>query len=90
MDGQYLGTKPINVAYALKKDGGGERHGSETERTLAAQRAVHMVTFSLFLSIIESFSRLTKTIDFRWFINNLKPIEQLKTWTKINQFKLWP
>ncbi|KAJ1919980.1 Spliceosome-associated protein 49 [Mycoemilia scoparia] len=37
MNGQYLGQKPINVSYALKKDGKGERHGSAAERLLAAQ-----------------------------------------------------
>ena len=28
MNGQYLGQKPININYAFKKDGKGERHGS--------------------------------------------------------------
>ncbi|ORY28705.1 RNA-binding domain-containing protein [Rhizoclosmatium globosum] len=37
MNGQFLGGKPITVAYAFKKDGQGERHGSAAERLLAAQ-----------------------------------------------------
>lgn len=28
MNGQFLANKPVNVSYALKKDGKGERHGS--------------------------------------------------------------
>jgi len=36
MNGQYLCGRPINVTYALKKDGKGERHGSEAERILSA------------------------------------------------------
>lgn len=37
MNGQYLMNKPIVVQYAYKKDGKGERHGSQAERLLAAQ-----------------------------------------------------
>ena len=37
MNGQYLANKCISVAYAMKKDGKGEKHGSATERLLAAQ-----------------------------------------------------
>ncbi|KAI9183398.1 Spliceosome-associated protein 49 [Blastocladiella emersonii ATCC 22665] len=37
MNGQYLMNRPMNVNYALKKDGKGERHGSAAERALAAQ-----------------------------------------------------
>ncbi|WVQ73960.1 hypothetical protein IAR50_003541 [Cryptococcus sp. DSM 104548] len=37
MNGQFLGGKQITVQYAFKKDGKGERHGSEAERMLAAQ-----------------------------------------------------
>jgi splicing factor 3B subunit 4 len=37
MNGQYIGGRPITVSFALKKDGKGERHGTETERMLAAQ-----------------------------------------------------
>ncbi|KAI8084441.1 uncharacterized protein BX664DRAFT_299737 [Halteromyces radiatus] len=37
MDGQFLMNKQINVSYAFKKDGKGERHGSAAERLLAAQ-----------------------------------------------------
>jgi splicing factor 3B subunit 4 len=37
MNGQFLGGKEINVSYALKKDGKGERHGSAAERLLAGQ-----------------------------------------------------
>ena len=37
MNGQYLCNKPISVAYAFKKDGKGERHGSPAERLLATQ-----------------------------------------------------
>lgn len=38
MNGQHLMGKQVNVSYALKKDGKGERHGSAAERLLAAQR----------------------------------------------------
>ncbi|TPX30692.1 hypothetical protein SmJEL517_g05800 [Synchytrium microbalum] len=37
MNGQYLANKPVNVTYAFKKDGKGERHGTAAERLLAAQ-----------------------------------------------------
>ncbi|KIY71880.1 hypothetical protein CYLTODRAFT_368519 [Cylindrobasidium torrendii FP15055 ss-10] len=37
MNGQFLMNKPISVQYAFKKDGKGERHGTEAERLLAAQ-----------------------------------------------------
>lgn len=37
MNKQFLMNKEINVDYALKKDGHGERHGDEAERLLAAQ-----------------------------------------------------
>lgn len=37
MQGQYLANKPINVEYAFKKDGKGERHGTEAERLLAQE-----------------------------------------------------
>ncbi|GAB5590635.1 Spliceosome-associated protein 49 [Umbelopsis nana] len=37
MNGQYLMNKEVNVSYAFKKDGKGERHGSQAERLLAAQ-----------------------------------------------------
>lgn len=29
MNGQFLANRPVNVSFALKKDGKGERHGSE-------------------------------------------------------------
>jgi RNA recognition motif-containing protein len=35
LNNQYVGNRPITVSYAMKKDGKGERHGSEAERTLA-------------------------------------------------------
>ena len=38
MDGQYLGTRPITVSYAYRRDAKGERHGSEAERTMAAKK----------------------------------------------------
>ena len=41
MDGQFLGGRPIQIQYAMKKDGHGERHGTPAERLLAAQRRVH-------------------------------------------------
>ena len=41
MDGQFLGGRPIQGSYALKKDGHGERHGTPAERLLAQQRALH-------------------------------------------------
>ncbi|KAF5379875.1 hypothetical protein D9757_007228 [Collybiopsis confluens] len=37
MNGQFLMNKPITVQYAFKKDGKGERHGTEAERMLATQ-----------------------------------------------------
>lgn len=37
MNGQFLMNKAISVQYAFKKDGKGERHGTEAERTLATQ-----------------------------------------------------
>ena len=37
MNSQFLMNKAINVQYAFKKDAGGERHGTEAERLLAAQ-----------------------------------------------------
>lgn len=37
MNGQYLAGKAVTVQYAFKKDGKGERHGSQAERLLAAQ-----------------------------------------------------
>ncbi|KAI0999683.1 hypothetical protein K3495_g8517 [Podosphaera aphanis] len=37
MNGQYLMNKDVSVQYAYKKDGKGERHGDEAERTLASQ-----------------------------------------------------
>lgn len=43
MDGQYLMNKQVSVQYAYKKDGKGERHGDEAERTLAAQARKHNV-----------------------------------------------
>ncbi|RMZ83790.1 hypothetical protein DV738_g995, partial [Chaetothyriales sp. CBS 135597] len=43
MNGQYLMNKEINVQYAYKKDGKGERHGDEAERLLAAQARRHGV-----------------------------------------------
>ncbi|GLI82047.1 spliceosome-associated protein 49 [Penicillium ochrochloron] len=43
MNGQYLMNKQVSVQYAYKKDGKGERHGDEAERTLAAQARKHNV-----------------------------------------------
>ncbi|KAF8750035.1 RNA recognition motif [Rhizoctonia solani] len=37
MNGQFLMNKAIQVQYAFKKDGKGERHGTTAERMLAAQ-----------------------------------------------------
>ena len=37
MNGQFLMNKAITVQYAFKKDGKGERHGTEAERLLASQ-----------------------------------------------------
>ena len=37
MNGQFFGGKQISVQYAFKKDGKGERHGTQAERLLAAQ-----------------------------------------------------
>ncbi|QIW98663.1 hypothetical protein AMS68_004181 [Peltaster fructicola] len=37
MNGQFFANKVISVQYAYKKDGKGERHGDEAERTLAAR-----------------------------------------------------
>lgn len=41
MNGQYLMNKQVSVQYAYKKDGKGERHGDQAERTLAAQARKH-------------------------------------------------
>lgn len=38
MNGQYISGKPVEVSYAYKKDTKGERHGSVSERILAANR----------------------------------------------------
>lgn len=43
MNDQYLMNKQVSVQYAYKKDGKGERHGDEAERTLAAQARKHNV-----------------------------------------------
>ncbi|TGZ83251.1 RNA-binding domain-containing protein [Ascodesmis nigricans] len=43
MDKQYLMNKEINVQYAYKKDGKGERHGDQAERLLAAQARKHNI-----------------------------------------------
>lgn len=45
MNGQYLCNRPVTVNYAFKKDTKGERHGSEAERLLAAQRKRHGTNF---------------------------------------------
>ncbi len=37
MNGQWLANRQIQVSYAFKKDGKGERHGSAAERLLASQ-----------------------------------------------------
>lgn len=37
MNGQFFGGKQVSVQYAFKKDGKGERHGTQAERLLAAQ-----------------------------------------------------
>ncbi|WVO19327.1 uncharacterized protein IAS62_000606 [Cryptococcus decagattii] len=37
MNGQFFGGKQITAQYAFKKEGKGERHGSQAERLLAAQ-----------------------------------------------------
>jgi len=39
MNGQYLGSKPVVIQYAFKKDSQSERHGSQAERLIAANRA---------------------------------------------------
>ena len=43
MNGQYLMNKQVSVQYAYKKDGKGERHGDQAERTLAAQARKHNI-----------------------------------------------
>jgi splicing factor 3B subunit 4 len=42
MNHQYLMNKPLEVQYAFKKDGKGERHGTAAERLLAAQARKNM------------------------------------------------
>jgi splicing factor 3B subunit 4 len=37
MTNQFFGGKQISVQYAFKKDGKGERHGTQAERLMAAQ-----------------------------------------------------
>ncbi|BEI82968.1 hypothetical protein CcaverHIS002_0308360 [Cutaneotrichosporon cavernicola] len=41
LNGQFLGGKQVSVQYAFKKDGKGERHGTQAERVLAAQAKKH-------------------------------------------------
>lgn len=41
MNNQFLGGKQVTVQYAFKKDGKGERHGTQAERLLAAQAKKH-------------------------------------------------
>ncbi|ORX35668.1 hypothetical protein BD324DRAFT_631089 [Kockovaella imperatae] len=43
MNGQFFGGKQISVQYAFKKDGKGERHGTQAERLLAAQAKKHAI-----------------------------------------------
>ncbi|KAF2736974.1 RNA-binding domain-containing protein [Polyplosphaeria fusca] len=43
MNGQVMINKEITVQYAYKKDGKGERHGDEVERTLAQAAKAHGV-----------------------------------------------
>lgn len=40
MNGQFLINQPLNINYAFKKDGKGERYGSAVERLLAEQSAM--------------------------------------------------
>ncbi|KAI5814698.1 hypothetical protein BZA77DRAFT_317851 [Pyronema omphalodes] len=47
MDKQFLMNKEINVQYAYKKDGKGERHGDQAERLLAAQARKHNVALPI-------------------------------------------
>jgi splicing factor 3B subunit 4 len=44
MNGQFLANKPVQVSYAFKKEGRGERHGTPAERLLAAQAKKTMAT----------------------------------------------
>jgi splicing factor 3B subunit 4 len=44
MNGQFIMNKEISVQYAYKKDGKGERHGDEAERTLAKRGKAQGVT----------------------------------------------
>lgn len=41
LNGQFLGGKQVSVQYAFKKDGKGERHGTQAERVLANQAKKH-------------------------------------------------
>lgn len=50
MDGQFLANRPINVSYAFKKDGRGERHGTAAERLLAAQAKKNIQQQPMYLS----------------------------------------
>lgn len=45
MNGQFLMNKPLSVSYAYKKDGKGERHGSDAERILATQAKKNNFSF---------------------------------------------
>ena len=38
MNGQFMGNRQLSLAYALKKNGKGERHGSEAERLMAKKK----------------------------------------------------
>eukprot|EP00605_Chrysophyceae_sp_TOSAG23-4_P000077 GSChrysophyteH1.ASY1.ANO1.79.1 assembled CDS len=48
MNQQYLANQPIHVQYALKKDGHGERHGTEAERLLASRSTARIKPHTLF------------------------------------------
>jgi len=42
MHNQFLANRTLQVQYALKKEGHGERHGTQAERLLASQTQVHV------------------------------------------------
>ena len=48
MHNQYLANRTLQVTYALKKDGHGERHGTHAERMLAAQTHVKFKPHTIF------------------------------------------
>lgn len=41
LNGQFLGGRPVNLSYALKRDGHGAKHGTASERFIASEARKH-------------------------------------------------